>query len=297
MKIVNSLLTFVSLCAIFGSCVTPPDISIIPEIHFSDIALYQRAGGPDSLVVSVTFRDGDGDLGLDPESDYFTSDPYNRRFYYIDNNGTLDSIPTEVAYPGLPSLLKIPEELKCAKCKIVTAATKRKSAYQNNNKLPYYEPEHCYEYTYTTVYVSEPFKSIAESTIPKLDTAFFNGLNVYALLDTFYYKLNPNHNNFDVEILTEQPNNPDRDSEGYALFDWSKNISCYEDLNGRFPYLTGSSGAVEGTLSYGIVNNGLLKNFKNKKIKLRVRIRDRALHHSNTIVTSEAFYLTQKIRL
>ncbi|MBX0290253.1 hypothetical protein K3G63_07375 [Hymenobacter sp. HSC-4F20] len=75
-----------TLCcvALFGftgagavSCISPPDYSDTPEIEFKNIYTqrFDRAIGTyDSVAVTVAFKDGDGDLGLNNGE---TSPPFN----------------------------------------------------------------------------------------------------------------------------------------------------------------------------------------------------------------------------
>jgi len=55
------------LVGMLGSCVTPPEnFPSVPEISFSGVEFVPIQGAGDSLIVSVDFRDGEGDLGLNP---------------------------------------------------------------------------------------------------------------------------------------------------------------------------------------------------------------------------------------
>ena len=68
-------LGFVLLLALLGlsvpGCISPPDYSDTPQIEFRDIMLQpivNRFGPFDSVRVTVSYRDGDGDLGLDQDN-------------------------------------------------------------------------------------------------------------------------------------------------------------------------------------------------------------------------------------
>ena len=63
------------------SCVTSPDFSDVPEIEFlglSQPSLVQNSLNTDSLFVSFTFTDGDGDIG-------FEADVFQQNIFVIDN--------------------------------------------------------------------------------------------------------------------------------------------------------------------------------------------------------------------
>lgn len=76
-----------ALCALFLSaglglvgCLNPPEYPVVPSIEFSSVKnTYVPAAGVlvarNDLVMEVSFRDGDGDLGLSPAD--ITMAPYN----------------------------------------------------------------------------------------------------------------------------------------------------------------------------------------------------------------------------
>lgn len=66
MRLIRNLIGAVVFMAIVDSCFSPPIYSIVPEIEFDNIYYGKaKAGvGLDSIVISLKFKDGDGDLGL-----------------------------------------------------------------------------------------------------------------------------------------------------------------------------------------------------------------------------------------
>jgi hypothetical protein len=65
---VGKIVVFISFILVATSCFKEPEFSLTPEISFdsitSDIRLDQFIGATkDSVVVSIKFQDGDGDLG------------------------------------------------------------------------------------------------------------------------------------------------------------------------------------------------------------------------------------------
>ena len=64
-------------------CTRPPELPVIPNIEFEEV-LFKEVDGPDSLIVSIFFQDGDGDLGLTSFDIY---DPYQSYNVMLDNNG------------------------------------------------------------------------------------------------------------------------------------------------------------------------------------------------------------------
>lgn len=48
----------------FWGCIAEPEFPLVPEIEFKSIENLYGQQIPDSVVFSITFKDGDGDLGL-----------------------------------------------------------------------------------------------------------------------------------------------------------------------------------------------------------------------------------------
>lgn len=80
------------------SCISPPEnFPSVPEIEFSTIE-YVPTSGQDSLIVSVNFKDAEGDLGL---SSTDINPPFNPLNYKRDNIGNLITYSTRP--PQAPS--------------------------------------------------------------------------------------------------------------------------------------------------------------------------------------------------
>ena len=62
--------------AIF-SCEKPPDLPTAPSITFETVRYAPGPSGFDSLIVSIGFQDGDGDLGLTGSDNEFPYQPLN----------------------------------------------------------------------------------------------------------------------------------------------------------------------------------------------------------------------------
>ena len=76
------------------SCNKPPELPIIPSIEFDHIS-FKEADGPDSLIVFINFKDGDGDLGLDANENEWPYEPYD---VVVENGDTVKF----GSRPGLP---------------------------------------------------------------------------------------------------------------------------------------------------------------------------------------------------
>jgi hypothetical protein len=117
MSILHTL-RYVSLLAAgvgVASCISPPNYPETPEIEFK--ALKQQfidnaRGTRDSLVINVSYKDGDGDLGLNPEEEIANSPQNLRNYTYFcvlqirnANNEFVDD-PFTTTLPGLSGRFK-----------------------------------------------------------------------------------------------------------------------------------------------------------------------------------------------
>ena len=275
MKALKSLYLF-GISIGVTACFDPPEYSTTPEIDFESIYFLEAKspGERDELVLTLTFRDGDGNLGLSATD---IEPPYHDVNYYLANDGDTMPLQKRTVYDQLPQFVDVPPN---ATGKLITVRTPDDPLY--HNLIPSYidDQSSCTYYTYTKVYVEEADKHIFDNTYNLFETLSYPNLpDVYVLLDTFYYKRNPNYANIDVEFWVDEGN-------GYKLFDWEKEF-CTISFNQRFTVLTDKDGALSGSLQYSMATSGMKSIFSIKPLKLKVRIRDRELNNSNQIETPE----------
>ena len=85
MKGLHQILIFlVVTTVILMGCVKPPELPYEPKITFEKVRFADSEDGPDSLIVSIYFEDGNGDLGLWADE---TNEPYHPVDVVYDNNG------------------------------------------------------------------------------------------------------------------------------------------------------------------------------------------------------------------
>jgi len=87
------------LALAFNACFKAPEFPAIPEITFNDI-VFKEVTDPssaDTLILTINFKDGDGDLGLD---DSETGKPYNDKYYYRFQDGSFVSYKTKRMLAG-----------------------------------------------------------------------------------------------------------------------------------------------------------------------------------------------------
>ncbi|MGC3944148.1 MAG: hypothetical protein QM762_06415 [Chryseolinea sp.] len=282
MKAIRGLCLF-AISAIVTSCFNPPDYSHSPKIEFAGVCF--KEGTPDnpaeSLVVTVSFRDGNGDLGLAADQ---IEEPYNDIFYGMASAGQVIDAGKRTIYSSLPQFVEVPPG---ATGKLVTVRTLQDPNYSDN--LPPYinEVASCMDYKLQTVYVQEKDKAIIDGSYADIDTLTSgDGQRIYVVRDQFYYKRNPNHRNIEVEFWMN-------DGTGnYTLYDWEKE-NCETAFDQRFPVLSEKPGPLEGDLTYALTSVGIKATFGSQTLRLKVRIRDRELNVSNDVQSDE--FTLQKI--
>jgi hypothetical protein len=281
MKALKGLLLF-GISVGVTACYDRPEIPIKPKIDFEGIYFQEAkaAGERDNLVLTISFKDGNGDLGLSATD---IEPPYHDMNHYLVNNGELIPLKKRTVRNDLPQFVEVPPNTRG---KLVTSRTAEDPRY--SNVVPPYVDEHssCTYYTYTRVYVSEADSHIFDNTYNYKVLSFPNGSKVYELLDVFYYQNNPSYSNIAVEFWVNEAN-------GFELFDWEKEF-CTTSFNQRFPVLSDKQSPLEGNLEYAMSTSGMKSVFGNKTLKLKVRILDRDLNSSNEIETPE--FTLDKIR-
>lgn len=234
-----------------SSCFDPPEYPNTPSITLQDIYFKQIGSNTDadSLVLVLGFKDGDGDLGLSASE---IDSPFQEQDFFLDEDG-----------------------------KLITVRTRKKAGYDTLPSFTF--PQNCLHYLYDTLFIPEQQKSVFDESYNLVKTFTSGGTKYYAVLDTFYIQKNPNHYNIKIDFFVNgQP------------FDWRTVYpypTCGETFDGRFPILfkeEGSESALEGTLTYAMKSNAFIPFFGlTKSLRLKIQIKDRALHSSNIVESSD----------
>lgn len=211
-----------------AGCNPDPEFPVTPTIAFESVDFKTGLSGsentPDTLIISVRFQDGNGDLGLGGEEKdppYHSFDPLPKKSngdpcLFSDRYDTVDC-------PGLPL------EYDCI----------------NYNPPP-----------------------------NRIDEELIN--------DTLYVKYNENYNNFVIELMTKK-------NGQFEVFDFREEL-CVAPLSGRFPRVKDDFNVekpLEGVIDFKPPSFGFFTLFRNDTLKLRMRIKDRALHDSNVVESCE----------
>lgn len=109
MHLIRGFALFVIILIGVSACFNPPEFPIQPQIEFESVQYKEYGTGfdseLDSIILLIKFKDGDGDLGLDPSE---TSPPFNNKFYFIANGDfiTYETKRTNPDYDTLPAFVK-----------------------------------------------------------------------------------------------------------------------------------------------------------------------------------------------
>lgn len=249
-----------------SSCFDDPEFPDEPRITFESLRYVSQATSGaivDSLILTIAFEDGDGDLGLDNDEN---DAPYNPRHYFSNKTGTFLNRQTES-----------PED-------VLVLSNREQAPFDS---LPIFNPDSA-----CLFWVIRPG-----------DLLVVDGSGETAPLDdTVYYQLNERHNNIYVRFFTDGANDQPEDGEideatEEVNFRTINLPQCDPGYDGRFPILSddlNESSALEGTIQYSMVQAGPFSDesfFGNRLTKLRIYILDRAGNRSN-IVETEPFRLS-----
>jgi len=111
MKLSWGLLAVVIFAIGLNSCFEAPTYPTTPEIEYENIQFIDVSNPSDfdSLILTLRFKDGDGDMGLSTdETGCYTVDGkklcYNDKFYYQFPNGTFVTYKTKRTHPDYDTL-------------------------------------------------------------------------------------------------------------------------------------------------------------------------------------------------
>lgn len=258
MKRTLSLVTLLGLLLIV-SCFEPPQYSDIPRITFENVRTVEVPGASteDSLFVTVSFRDGDGDLGRDGT---YNEPPFNQKWYFLLN--PIPSCERTVTPPCKKTSYVDADDLS----NVVKYSTRRTNP--DYDTLPLYvKPYRCDNY--------EIIRNSGGQ-----------------IVDTVYIQRNPRTFTFFCDLYTKEssPSGP-----VFQKYDWYVGSSCPlpgGGFYGRFDVLGKDNDPdlglpVEGILTFRVASNSLFATFQNKTLKLKIRIIDRAGNYSNEVESGE----------
>jgi hypothetical protein len=280
-----------------------PSFSDIPAIEFSSFCFRnaKKSGDADTLILSLKFRDGDGDLGLSASDQVDSQYPYHEKSYFF----KFDKDDLAVQYNYLPSQWK--NNVSYRKDGIVIENLKFWRALTDviiqippplAPQPPAPQPPSIDLTRWARVYplsYAERRKDPRYDTLPSFVPPFscnkweiIRDQSNIEVIDTLYRVYNPAHYNIQVDFFTKNFDG------SFTKFDWDK-VQVYPNctpsgFNGRFPILSKDlsvKSPLEGNFTYNIVSFIYKVSFSIKTLKLKIRVTDRALKQSNELETPE----------
>ena len=237
-----------------GACFEPPQFSNVPSITIENVRVKAVAGAstPDSLIVSIGFKDGDGNIGISGSEN---GPPYHERWFFLTS-------PLPTCEPGVPApctRVSYIDEGNLAN--YVTYKLRRQGAPYDI--LPAFaQPYDCVNYVV--------LKNSNQVTI-----------------DTLYSEPNPQYFNLFIDVYVKNGASFQKFEFNNAPY---PNCNIY-GLNSRLPILAkdgdvNSKLPLEGVITYKLTSASFTPLI-GKTLKLKIRIMDRDGNESNEDESNE----------
>ena len=269
------------------SCFRPNDFDEVPLISFQNLQFVEGPGNiPDSLILTIDFQDGDGNLGI-PES--VGTPPYHQYDFVIDANNRFVTLGGQGFQPPFDRtfldsgpnglILRVPDE----------------TFSEVDNRPPDFD---CQFYVVDSIqafwnapfppYTLDIFEFECQNAVQPCvvrDTLLDgNGVGFFQTrLDTFLIAKNDRSQNIFVDFFRK------RNGE-YELIDWTRIFSedgCGTDFDGRFPIFDDDRArggkSLEGTIRYSMQSEGFRLVLRNDTFKIQVKISDFGTVESNNV--------------
>jgi hypothetical protein len=283
MKTFRLLVIAVFCGALASSCFNPPEYPDAPVIHYKSVS-YVKGGtlddgteAADSIIVVLTFQDGNGDVGVGADE---VNPPFNDRWYYtkqpLQHDNTLSDDCSQ--YKNMCWYIN---PLVSEFDKYLDIDDRKTSPYDS---LPAFaNPDNCTHWE--VIYYDDDNN---QDTPDKP-------------LDTLYFAINRHYSNIFVEFQVKippsdpryDPNNPFQKFDETALSRYP--LCIVRSFDGRLPVLAEDLShptPLEGEIRYAMPSESFETLFGSQFIRLKIYIEDRALNESNTVYT-EPFNLLE----
>jgi hypothetical protein len=278
-------ISFIAAIFILVACHRPPEYADTPRIAFERLQLTDTS----SLVLTFSFRDGDGDIGLDGDRVEDLSDPFHSIGFVTDANGvivTLDGnhpLPWDLqpaAFLSVNSFFPLEDTTSAEPFEV--AQNSIIIPVPAGNPVPFAEqdvrePYVCDDYEIFTFYLEQEFLVEFQGLIGTAPVV------VDQQTDTVLVQRNPFHFNIYIDLLIKE-------GEDFVPFDGFPD--CDPGFTARFPVFerSGFDRPIDGEITYAFFstqfateNSFLLE----ETLKIRFFIYDRALNQSNVVETPE----------
>lgn len=253
MKLITGILLFALFLAA-GGCFNPPEFSVVPSIRFEGVRVKEVPGPntPDSLIISIGFEDGDGNIGIASTEN---SPPFHERWFFLRN-------PSPTCEPGV--------QAPCTKISFID---------QNNlsNYISYSLRRNGAPYDTLPAFV-QPYDCQNYVVLKNSNNA---------AIDTLYSQLNQRYFNLFIDVYTKSGANYTKFKFNNAPY---PNCDIY-GLNSRLPILAkdgdvNSKLPLDGVITYKLTSASFTPLI-GKTLQLRVWIMDRDGNGSNVILSDD----------
>ncbi|WP_420578032.1 hypothetical protein [Ekhidna sp.] len=272
MKRLLKSIWFISVLALTG-CFEKDVFPDTPSITFEDVVFYDKELDQDSLVVTFTFKDGNGNIGLDPDTDI--GPPFHFADAVLDGDTSLlldtsaynpPYITAPISFlPRLVTLRDGPNQTRSVIVNEFQIVGNFKRIGENDPRDGASECDNYLDFTFFSP------KEIG----PDLDELSSETFRGFILPNDTYY-------NFIIKFYEQLPNGDEQ------LIDFEQKLNaCTDPFNARIPVFDPDGN--EGVISYGMKSNAFRIVLGLNPIKLEFYIIDQDLNQSNTVSTGYFF--------
>ncbi|WP_425391809.1 hypothetical protein [Ekhidna sp.] len=244
----RNLLIFCLAAASLTSCFDKDIFPDTPNIAFEDIKFIDTQS-TDSLQVTFSFEDGNGDIGLESGQDLLF--PYHVYNFVMDSEDSVVFInqdPSSIAFP----VYEVPVVID----------------QQDGELIYFFFPDQKVLFSDTDnrpAYSCESYEVIDSDTL-------------YVTRNEYYY-------NFHVEFERKVGEDIYEPIDFRGIF--NNNDCSLGNFNGRIPFF--DSDGKSGTFTYSMLSQAFKLAFVDDVIRVKFYIYDRALNKSNEVVSSDFF--------
>jgi hypothetical protein len=279
MKAIKGLGLFAGISILISSCFEPPEFSDEPKIGFESITFGETPdpSDPDSLLLVINFKDGDGDLGIDASNPAFNVYPYHVYNFYLANDGEISAIPS-ARLPDTSMVVDVLDFLGNDGL-LVTSETASDPNY-DEDVPPFSGNTDCYYKTASTLYVR--VNDVEHIPLANRGATVQIGNASYVKVEGIVYRTeNENHYNIIVRIFEKTGNGPNDFQQIYFGPD------CVPDFRGQFPILTkeDENAPLAGILKYSMYSVGIIPILNLKQFWFEIVVKDQALHTTQPLKT------------
>jgi hypothetical protein len=296
-KLVNTFIFLTPL--LFLACTRQNELPTTPSAQFESVLVREGSFSTDTLLITVAYEDGDGDLGLDPDDSL--SRPFHLFDFIFNDTGRVARYRDIVEFPTFETFIP---NIRTAELEPFSSSDDAPPlTIQNGNQVANNEANWLFgpeaididrDVLDTLIILSDGSgierRQVFSPTPIQVGDVFQNGqgelftvVDILTENDTVWIERNENFNNFFVDIFYE-------DDQG-QLVELDLLTITGVNFDGRFPVLVNSSDAtpIIGTITQRIATAGLRLNpiLRERNLVLSIRIQDRRLNRSDSTISNQ----------